>query len=279
TFAQKMNYSNYDLAMSNPEQIGSLLDVKHLSDAPFIGLYKNSFNAPAMMNRLSHDDSVRMVNLKKMIDGGVTIVAGTDAGNIGTQHATSFYDELLAMKQSGLTNWQIIESATINPTKILNHQDSMGSITVGKKADMVLLNANPVDSLENIININLVINKGHVINPDNLITITPEMLVQQQLNAYNYRSIDAFVAPYSDDVEMYQFPDKLIGKGKDAMRKAYSAIFNKFPDLHCEIKSRLIQGNWIIDKELVSGMGKTRVEATSIYQVENNRIQKIYFIL
>ena len=125
-------------------------------------------NTKAEAPALHHDDSVRMVNLKKMIDGGITIAAGTDAGNIGTQHATSFYDELQAMKESGLTNWQIIQSATINRAKILNKEDSMGSITVGKKADMVLLNANPVDNLENIIKINLVINKGHVINPDTL---------------------------------------------------------------------------------------------------------------
>jgi hypothetical protein len=48
-----------------------------------------------------------MVNLKKMIDGGVTIVAGTDAGNIGTQHASSFFDELLAMKESGLATGKL----------------------------------------------------------------------------------------------------------------------------------------------------------------------------
>jgi imidazolonepropionase-like amidohydrolase len=105
-----------------------------------------------------------MVNLKKMIDGGITIVAGTDAGNIGTQHASSLFDELKAMKQSGLSNWQIIQSATINPTKILDKQDSLGSIAVGKKADLVLLNANPVEDLDNITNINLVINKGNEID-------------------------------------------------------------------------------------------------------------------
>ena len=260
TFGQTMNYSTYDLMNSNPEQVGSIEDLKHLPDTAMIGFYKKRLRMPAVINKWHHDDSVRMVNLKKMIDGGVTIAAGTDAGNIGTQHGTSFYDELQAMKASGLTNWQIIQTATINGQKILNKENEYGSISVGKKADMVLLNANPVDSLENITKINLVINKGRVINPDTLIKITPLMLVEQQLNGYNARNIDAFVAPYSDDVEMYQFPGKLIGKGKDAMRKAYSAIFNNFPDLHCEIKSRMIQGNWIIDKEIVSGMGKTKVE-------------------
>ena len=104
-----------------------------------------------------------------MIDGGITIVAGTDAGNIGTQHASSLFDELKAMKQSGLSNWQIIQSATINPTKILDKQESLGSVAVGKKADLVLLNGNPVENLDNITHIDLVINKGKVIDPGKIV--------------------------------------------------------------------------------------------------------------
>ncbi|HEX7457614.1 MAG TPA: amidohydrolase family protein, partial [Ginsengibacter sp.] len=279
TFGQKNHFSLYDFNGSNPEQIGSLTDLKHLPDTTIISMIKKSINSKAGIERFGHIDSVRMVNLKKMIDAGITIAAGTDAGNIGTQHATSFYDELQAMKASGLSNWQIVQTATINGQKILNKENNYGSIAVGKKADLVLLNANPVDSLENITKINLVFKRGHAINPDTLIAITPVMLVQQQLNAYNARSIDAFVAPYADDAELYQFPDKLIGKGKDAMRKAYSSIFSNFPDLHCEIKERIIQGGTIIDKEIVSGMGKTKVEGISIYKVENNKIKKVYIIL
>ena len=104
-------------------------------------------------------------------------------------------------------------------------------------------------------------------------------MVQQQLNAYNARSIDAFLAPYDDDVELYDFPDKLVGKGKDAMRKAYSVVFNAYPDLHCEIKHRIVHGNTIIDDESISGVGKTKVEGTSIYKIENNKIKKVYVIL
>ena len=279
TFGQKNHFSLYDLNGSNPGQIGSLTDLQHLPDSVMIRFIKSRINSKVSVQRFEHMDSVRMVNLKKMVDGGITIAAGTDAGNIGTQHATSFYDELQAMKASGLTNWQIIETATINPSKILNKQDSTGSIAVGKKADMVLLNADPIDSLENITKINLVIKNGHVINPDTLIKITPVMLVQQQLNGYNARSIDAFVAPYADDAELYQFPDKLIGKGKDAMRQAYTAVFNSAPDLHCEVKERLLQGSTIIDKESISGIGKSQVDGISIYVVENNKIKRVYIIL
>ena len=279
TLGQTMDYSTYDLMNSNPEQIGSIEDLKHLPDTAMISFYKKRFRMPAIINKWHHDDSVRMVNLKKMIDGGITIAAGTDAGNIGTQHATSLYDELQAMKASGLTNWQIIQSATINGQKILNKENEDGSITVGKKADLVLLSANPIDSLSNITKIDMVFKNGHPISPDTLIEITPLSLVEQQLNGYNARSIDAFLAPYADDAELIQFPDKLIGKGKDAMRKAYTAVFSSAPDLHCEIKDRIIHGNTIIDKEIVTGIGKTKVDGISIYQIEDNKIKKVYIIL
>jgi imidazolonepropionase-like amidohydrolase len=169
TFAQNMNYSDWDKAISDPGQLNSISDLKHMPDTTLAAMYKKRFNSPAIKAMLSHKDSVRMVNLKKMVDGGVTIVAGTDAGNIGTQHASSFFDELLVMKQSGLTNWQIIESATINPSKILSDKNNFGSIAVGKKADLVLLNANPIEDLNNLTDINLVINKGEVINPATIV--------------------------------------------------------------------------------------------------------------
>ncbi len=169
TFGQNMHYSAYDVAISNPVQLASIGDLGKMADTTIPAFYKKRFTSAAVMNRLHHEDSVRMVNLKKMIDGGITVVAGTDAGNIGTQHASSFFDELLAMKESGLTNWQILRSATINSSKILESQANMGSITVGKKADMVLLNGNPVADLNNLTHISLVINKGKVIDPATLI--------------------------------------------------------------------------------------------------------------
>ncbi|MFD0964115.1 nuclear transport factor 2 family protein [Pseudofulvibacter geojedonensis] len=80
---------------------------------------------------------------------------------------------------------------------------------------------------------------------------TPEKLAQQQLEAYNARDIEAFLIPYAEDVEAYNFPDKLLFKGKEAMRKGYAQIFNEVTNLHCEVKSRMIQGNIVIDKEYV----------------------------
>ncbi|PUB34558.1 imidazolonepropionase-like amidohydrolase [Elizabethkingia sp. YR214] len=278
TFGQKINYNTYDLKNSDPEAIGSIYDIKHLSNA-VIPTLKQRFDQPQMKTRISRTDSIRKVNLKKLIDGGVVIAAGTDAGNIGTQHASSFQNELKSMQESGLSIWQVLQSATISPTRILDKEMVSGSITKGKIADMILLNEDPTKSIENLTAINKVFKNGNVLDPENLVSITPELLVQQQLNAYNARNIEAFLEPYSDDVEIYTFPNTLISKGKDVMRKSYTEMFTKLPNLHCELKGRIVQGHIVIDRESVSGIrSNTNVEATAVYEIKNHKIIKVYFI-
>jgi imidazolonepropionase-like amidohydrolase len=276
TYAQKTNPSYYEFTQSNPQQLGSLYDLKHLPDTALTNRYKKRLNS--ITGRFAHEDSVRMINLKKMVDAGVAVAAGTDAGNPGTMHASSLFRELENMQQSGLSNWQIIRSATMGGAIAAGKGSELGSITKGKKADLILLNANPVDSIGNLKKIDMVINKGYVISPDTLIKETPEALVQRQVNAYNARNIEAFLEPYADDVEAYDYPDKLLGKGKDAMRKVYANMFAKVPELHCEIKGRVIQGNVVVDHESVSGFGKNKLEGMAIYHIENNKIKKVYFI-
>ena len=106
----------------------------------------------------------------------------------------------------------------------------------------------------------------------------PEKLVQQQLIAYNTRNIDAFLEPYSDDVELYMFPNQLLGKGKDFMRKDYAEMFKNTPNLHCDIKNRTVLGNTVIDHEVVSGFGSNHLETIAIYEIKNDKITKVYFI-
>ena len=69
-----------------------------------------------------------MNNLKRLADAGVIIATGTDAGNIGTQHVSSFYDELKAMQQSGLDGWQLLQASTINGAKAIGKDAAFGSI-------------------------------------------------------------------------------------------------------------------------------------------------------
>lgn len=277
TFGQKLHFSDYELEKADPYQLGSLLDLQHLSDTVLIHNYKNYANSPKSVADLHKADSISRVNLKLLADAGVLIATGTDAGNIGTLHTSSYLEELKAMQKSGMDNWQIIQASTINGAKILGADDELGTVRIGKKANLVLLDANPVEDIENVTKINTVINKGMVFLPDELLKDSPADLAQRQLNAYNLRNIEAFLEPYAEDVEMYSYPETLLYKGKGTMREQYTGMFQKTPNLHCELKGRLVQGNIVIDKERVTFANGT-VEAIAIYHIENGKIQKVYFI-
>lgn len=274
-YGQQYQISYTDFTLANPVTLGSLYDLQHLSDSNMVNAVKNAVRNRGKVN--AHTDSILLANTKKLADAGVVIATGTDAGNVGTLHASSYFEELHAMKLAGLSNWQILQASTIHGAKAVGKEKEFGSIAVGKVADMLLLNANPLDSMGNLRKVELVINKGVVLKPDTLVAETPLALVQRQLNAYNGHNLEAFLEPYADDVEIYEFPDKLQMKGKDAMRKAYRFITNT-PGLHCEIRGRIVNGNTVIDHERVRGFGGKAVEAVAIYKVEGGKIKRVYFV-
>lgn len=277
TFGQKLNFNNYELRNADSYQLGSLLDLKHLPDTTLVKNYKDYANSKQSIESLKKADSISLANLKILSDAEVLIATGTDAGNIGTLHASSYLKELKAMKKSGMSNWRIIQASTINGAKVFDKDNEFGSVDIGKEANLVLLDKNPIEDIENVTKINTIFNKGVIFKPDTLIKDSPIDLAQRQLNAYNLRNIDAFLEPYDDDVEIYSYPDKLVYKGKEIMRKQYSDMFDKMPNLHCELKKRIVKGNIVIDNESVQ-FGNQIIEAVAIYHIENNKIKRVYFI-
>jgi hypothetical protein len=274
-FSQQHRISAHDLTYANPFALGTLFDLQHLPEKEI------GFSYLALRKQLqipSKEDSIISRNIKLAADAGVNVVTGTDAGNIGTQHASSFYTELLAMKDAGLSNVQILRSCTWNAAIAFGKEMEIGSIANGKLANLILLNNNPFNNLQHVNDIDIVINRGQVIKRDTLLKVTAELLVQQQLNAYNARNIEAFLAPYSDSVELYEYPAKLIGKGKSQMREMYTGLFKEVTNLHCELVNRMVLGNTVIDYESVIGFEAQPVKAIAIYTIEGNKISKVHFI-
>lgn len=269
------DFTTDELKITHPELAGTIIDYP-LPDTALAGMYINFLKNPAQHQKQRQTDSVMAVNLKKLIDGGVIIATGTDAGNTGTQHAASYFEELKAMQAAGLNTWQLLEASTINGAKAMGQEKEWGSIAQNKLANMLLLTANPLDSLSNWRKVEWVMNRGAMFYPDSLITISPVDLVQQQLNAYNAHNLEAFLAPYAEDVEIYQFPNTLLSKGKEQMRKDYLFI-TKVPKLFCRLQNRVVQGNMVIDHEEVSGFGPKPVHAVAIYLIEKGKISKVYF--
>ncbi|RYZ37922.1 MAG: amidohydrolase, partial [Sphingobacteriales bacterium] len=274
SFGHTYTFTTDELALSNPTNTASVLDFPW-PDTAIGNRYINLLKNPAMQKKNEQADSILAVNVKRLLDGGVIIAAGTDAGNIGTQHAGSYFPELKAMQDAGFTTWDLLQAATINGARALDRQAEWGSIAKGKSGNMVSLNANPIDSLGNWRKIDWVINKGNAWKPDSLVTNTPEMLVQQQLNAYNAHDLEAFLAPYAEDVEVYNFPSKLEMQGKTAMRKAYQFV-QRTPGLYCRLVNRIVQGNMVIDHEEIHTKDRAPFYGVAIYVIEKGKISKVY---
>src|SRR5471030_2888511 len=73
-----------------------------------------------------------------------------------------------------------------------------------------------------------------------------EKIVQKQLDAYNARDIEAFLATYADEVALFEFPATPLAKGKEEMRKRYTLRFND-TILHAVIVKRIVMENTVID--------------------------------
>jgi len=112
---------------------------------------------------------------------------------------------------------------------------------------------------------------------DQELNFNPETIVDKQLEAYNARDIDAFMATYSNDIELFNYPDIATSKGQGSMKERYGSFFNQTPDLHCEIKNRIVIGNKVIDEEYIT-MNGTHFRAIAVYEVDENEILKVTFI-
>lgn len=106
-----------------------------------------------------------------------------------------------------------------------------------------------------------------------------EQVVQLQLEAYNRRDLEAFVATYGPDVRIYDHPDRLRLSGLDQLRQAYAQRFSANPALHARVTTRMVQGVYVIDHEHVTGLaGGGEIRAIAIYEVRDGLIRNVWFI-
>ena len=87
--------------------------------------------------------------VKEFADEGVLVMTGTDAPLTFVYPGFTLHHELELFVGAGLTPFQALKAATITPAKFLKISDEVGTIAVGKRADLVLLDANPLDNIKN----------------------------------------------------------------------------------------------------------------------------------
>src|ERR1700751_5512562 len=171
TFSHQLNLTSEEQKWGNPEVVASL-DVTKIPQDKLPQRIKDALADPkAVLDRINKTYEVALPNLKKLEDAGVTIAAGTDAGNIGTIHGPALFREFQLMKQAGLTPMQILQCATANAAKLFGGDTGahIGKVENGNFADLAILNSNPLDDIVHASDIHTVIKNGVVYPADSIL--------------------------------------------------------------------------------------------------------------
>jgi hypothetical protein len=102
--------------------------------------------------------------------------------------------------------------------------------------------------------------------------------VQRQLEAYNARDLERFVAEYAEDIRVFRPPAfEPVLVGKQAFAKHYADNRFTLPSLHAEVVNRMVSGNTVVDHERITGLQPGVVEAIAVYAVADDLIQTVWF--
>ena len=109
---------------------------------------------------------------------------------------------------------------------------------------------------------------------------SPEIVVQRQLDAYNAKDIEGWLATYAPDARQYEHPGKLLTEGHAQIRARTAPRFSE-PNLHARLLKRTVMGSVVIDHEDVIRTfpeGPGRIELVCIYVVEEGLIRSASFV-
>jgi imidazolonepropionase-like amidohydrolase len=171
-------YQGYGFALSNTWR--PTAEESRLADPQILGMMSDLDRIPAELvpervkARLQKSPPIQtplvaMQNLRRVMDEGITVVLGTDAGNIGTLHGPSVFREARLMQAAGLSPLEVLRSATFDGARALGREQDMGIIAPGKLADLVILGADPLADSANLAAVRQIVRRGSVFDPDELI--------------------------------------------------------------------------------------------------------------
>jgi imidazolonepropionase-like amidohydrolase len=105
---------------------------------------------------------LELENVRLLNEAGVLLLAGTDVGVPFQVPGIGLHVELERLVEAGLTPLKALQTATLNPARVLEMADSLGTIERGKLADLVLLDANPLEDIRNTQKVRAVVADGRL---------------------------------------------------------------------------------------------------------------------
>jgi imidazolonepropionase-like amidohydrolase len=119
---------------------------------------------------MRHFDDM-LVNVGMLHRRGVEIALGTDTGNPYVFPGYSVHRELELLVRAGLTPMEALEAATRRAAEMIGAEDEFGTIQPGKRADLLILGANPLQDIRNTRTLKIVIAGGRVVDREALLGI------------------------------------------------------------------------------------------------------------
>ena len=105
-----------------------------------------------------------MESFKKAIAKGVIIAMGTDAGTPFAEHGKAYIQELKLMMEGGFTAAQALTAGTKTSAEVIGIEADYGTLEIGKRADFLVLNENPLENIDTLYNISEVYQLGNKVN-------------------------------------------------------------------------------------------------------------------
>ena len=110
--------------------------------------------------------------------------------------------------------------------------------------------------------------------------ISPEAVVQRQLDAYNAHDLDALVAAYAGEARLFEHPATLLASGSAQLRERFASRLQE-PNLHAHLSKRIVMGRFVVDHERVARTfpeGTGTIELIATYEVVDGKIVNAWFL-
>lgn len=104
----------------------------------------------------------KMRILKRLNETGNLLILGGESENLFQLEGFNMYEEMVNWSVAGISNYDILKASIVNPAKFFNEEKIRGTIEIGKDADLILLEKNPLEDIKNIKTIYSTIIKGSV---------------------------------------------------------------------------------------------------------------------
>ncbi|WP_411030400.1 hypothetical protein [Spongiimicrobium sp. 3-5] len=117
---------------------------------------------------------------------------------------------------------------------------------------------------------------GNSLQSEQSANLTPLQVVSKRMKLYNEHNYDEFIKLYHKDVEVFTYPNRLMGTGADRLGSIFKSDFEK-KSITVEIVNQMTNGSYVINDEIVTQNDK-ETKYVSIYKVKNGLIVNVSFV-